>query len=129
MCIRDSIDEAQIGKPGPLVERVAEVARADGSGLVVLCGKIESELAGLSETEAREFCRELGIEHSGLDDLAVASYDLLGLMTFLTAGEKEVRAWTIERGTRCLLYTSSSSRRRPAASRRATDGAAAAESP
>ena len=95
-----NIDEAQIGKPGPLVERVAEVARADGSGLVVLCGKIESELAGLSETEAREFCRELGIEHSGLDDLAVASYDLLGLMTFLTAGEKEVRAWTIERGTR-----------------------------
>ena len=66
----------------------------------MLSGKIESELAGLSDDEAREFCAELGIERSGLDELALRAYDLLGLMTFLTAGEKEVRAWTIDRGTK-----------------------------
>ena len=60
----------------------------------------KSEMAGLSDEEAREFCAELGIERSGLDELALTAYDLLGLMTFLTAGEKEVRAWTIERGTK-----------------------------
>ena len=65
----------------------------------MLSGKIESELAGLSDDEAREFRRELGIERSGLDDSIVEAYELLGLMTFLTAGEKEARAWTIERGT------------------------------
>ncbi|HTU70985.1 MAG TPA: redox-regulated ATPase YchF [Candidatus Baltobacteraceae bacterium] len=95
-----NVDEAQIGKPGPLVAAVHDVAKGDGSAVVVLSGKIESELAGLSEEEAREFCRELGIERSGLDELALRAYDLLGLMTFLTAGEKEVRAWTIAKGTK-----------------------------
>jgi ribosome-binding ATPase len=95
-----NVDEAQIGKPGPLVEELRAYAAAEGAELVVLSGKIESELAGLSEDEARDFCRELGIEHSGLDELAAAAYRLLGLMTFLTAGEKEVRAWTIARGTK-----------------------------
>ena len=52
------------------------------------------------KTEASEFRAELGLERSGLDELAVAAYDLLGLMTFLTAGEMEVRAWTIPRGTK-----------------------------
>jgi GTP-binding protein YchF len=95
-----NVDEAQIGNPGPLVDRLRAVAAAEGSPLVILSGKIESELAGLSEQEAREFCQELGIERSGLDELAITAYDLLGLMTFLTAGEKEVRAWTIARGTK-----------------------------
>jgi GTP-binding protein YchF len=95
-----NVDEAQIGKPGPLVDQLREYAEAEGAGMVILSGKIESELAGLSETEARDFCRELGMERSGLDELAAAAYSLLGLMTFLTAGEKEVRAWTIDRGTR-----------------------------
>jgi len=94
-----NIDDSQIGKPGPLVDAVRRIAEAEGSRIVVLSGQIESELAGLSEEEAREFCHELGIERSGLDDLALAAYDLLGLMTFLTAGEKEVRAWTIAKGT------------------------------
>ena len=94
-----NIDDSQIGKPGPLVDVVRRIAEAEGSRIVVLSGQIESELAGLSEEEAREFCHELGIERSGLDDLALAAYDLLGLMTFLTAGEKEVRAWTIAKGT------------------------------
>jgi GTP-binding protein YchF len=95
-----NIDEAQIGKPGPLVGRLQAIAKAEGGEVVVLCGKIEAELAGLSEAEAAEFCHELGIERSGLDELALAAYELLGLMTFLTAGEIEVRAWTIARGTR-----------------------------
>lgn len=95
-----NIDEGQIGRPGPLVERLRQLAGAEGSPMVALSGKIESELAGLSPEEAREYCRELGIVRSGLDELAVAAYDLLGLMTFLTAGEKEVRAWTIPKGTK-----------------------------
>jgi ribosome-binding ATPase len=95
-----NVDEGQIGRPGPLVAEVESVALAEGSLVVVLCGKIESELAGLTDQEAREFCAELGIERSGLDELALRAYDLLGLMTFLTAGEKEVRAWTIDKGTK-----------------------------
>jgi GTP-binding protein YchF len=95
-----NIDEEQIGNPGPLYRQVEDIARAEGSGVVGFCGKVEAELAGLTEAEAREFCHELGIERGGLDQLIVSAYDLLGLMTFLTAGEKEVRAWTIERGTK-----------------------------
>ncbi len=95
-----NVDEEQIGNPGPLVTVVREVAARENSPVVVLSGKIESELAGLTAEEAREFCTELGISRSGLDELALSAYDLLGLMTFLTAGEKEVRAWTIEKGTK-----------------------------
>jgi len=82
------------------LREIEEVAASDGSGVVGFCGKVESELAGLSEDEAKEFCAELGIGRGGLDKLIVSTYELLGLMTFLTAGEKEVRAWTIERGTK-----------------------------
>ena len=95
-----NVDEGQIGKPGPLVKQVEEIAKSEGAGMVMLSGKIESELAGLSDEEAHEFCAELGIERSGLDELALRAYDLLGLMTFLTAGEIEVRAWTIHRGSK-----------------------------
>ncbi len=95
-----NVDEGQIGAPGPLVAAVERVAREEGGQLVVLSGKIESELAGLTDDEAREFCAELGIARSGLDELALRAYDLLGLMTFLTAGEMEVRAWPIAKGTK-----------------------------
>jgi GTP-binding protein YchF len=95
-----NIDEEQIRKPGPLLQQVREMAQRERSGVVAFCGKIEAEFAGLSEEEANEFRAELGIEHGGLDQLIVSAYDLLGLMTFLTAGEKEVRAWTIEKGTK-----------------------------
>ena len=95
-----NIDEEQIRTPGPLMRSVQEIAAKEGSRVVAFCGKVEAELAGLSEDEAKEFRAELGIERGGLDQLIVSAYDLLGLMTFLTAGEKETRAWTIERGTK-----------------------------
>ncbi|HZZ00470.1 MAG TPA: redox-regulated ATPase YchF [Candidatus Baltobacteraceae bacterium] len=95
-----NVDEAQIGQPGPLAQTLLEIGREEGSRVVVLSGKVEAELAGLSEDEAAEYRAELGLERSGLDELAAAAYDMLGLMTFLTAGEKEVRAWTIHRGTK-----------------------------
>ncbi len=95
-----NVDEAQIGKPGPLARSVFDLAEREGSRAIALSGKIEAELAGLTESEAEAFRRELGIEQSGLDRLILGAYDLLGLMTFLTAGEKEVRAWTIDRGTK-----------------------------
>jgi GTP-binding protein YchF len=94
-----NVDETQAGAEEQ-IQAVQEVARADGGRAVILSGKLEAELAGLSESEAVEFRRELGLERSGLDDLSAAAYDLLGLMTFLTAGEKEARAWPIPKGTK-----------------------------
>jgi ribosome-binding ATPase len=95
-----NIDEEQIRTPGALAEAVFARAAEERSQALALCGKIEAELAGLSEAEARAFCAELGIARSGLDQLILSAYDALGLMTFLTAGPKEARAWTIERGTK-----------------------------
>jgi ribosome-binding ATPase len=95
-----NIDEEQIAHPGPLALAVQQLAAQEGGRAVLLCGKVEEELAGLPESEAREFRRELGIARGGLDELASAGYEMLGLMTFLTAGEKEARAWPIRRGTK-----------------------------
>jgi ribosome-binding ATPase len=94
-----NIDEAQLDRPGPLVDVVKTRASAESGRAIVLCGKIEAELAGLSERDAAEFRAGLGIARSGLDELAAVAYDLLGMMTFLTAGEKEARAWPIPKGT------------------------------
>lgn len=95
-----NIDEDQIRNPGPLLRSVQEIASKEGSRVVAFSGQVEAELAGLTEDEAQEFREELGIERGGLDQLITSAYDLLGLMTFLTAGEKETRAWTIERGSK-----------------------------
>jgi hypothetical protein len=95
-----NVDEEQIGALGPLARAVFDLAAREGSNAIAFCGKIEAELAGMAEDEARTFREELGIDRSGLDQLILSSYDLLGLMTFLTAGEQEVRAWTIDKGTR-----------------------------
>ncbi|HEX5273692.1 MAG TPA: redox-regulated ATPase YchF [Candidatus Rubrimentiphilum sp.] len=95
-----NVDEEQLTAPGPLVQAVEAIAKAEGSRVVVLSGKVEAELAGLTDAEAVEFRHELGIERSGLDRLAASAYDALGLMTFLTAGPKESRAWPIARGTK-----------------------------
>lgn len=77
-----------------------EFAATENSDVVVVCAKIESEMAELDDDEKAMFLEELGIEKSGLDKLVQASYHLLDLISFLTAGEPEVRAWTIKRGTK-----------------------------
>lgn len=84
----------------PHVQKVAQYAAEEGAEVVVVSAKVESEIAELDEAEAREFLAELGLKESGLDKLIKASFKLLGLITFLTAGEPEVRAWTIQAGTK-----------------------------
>ena len=83
-----------------LTLKVNDYAQKDSSESITICAKIEEELAGLEEEEKQMFLSELNIQESGLDKLIKASFKLLGLMTFLTAGEKEVRAWTIPIGTK-----------------------------
>lgn len=84
----------------PYYPVVQKIAAAEGSGCMPICAKIEEDIAGLSPAEKREFLAELGLESSGLDNLIRESYALLGLISFLTAGEQEVRAWTIKKGTK-----------------------------
>ena len=81
-------------------KQVKEFAQTENSKSISLCAKIEEEIASLPKDERNLFKDELGIVSSGLEKLVTASYDLLGLMSFLTAGEKEVRAWTIKKGTK-----------------------------
>lgn len=84
----------------PLVKEVKEFAKKENSEVMVVCAKTEDDLASLPPEEAKEFLKELGLSESGLDRLVKASYKLLGLISYLTAGEKEVRAWTIKEGTK-----------------------------
>lgn len=83
-----------------LVKAVKKFAASEKSEVVVICAKIEEELAELEDEEKKIFLEEMGISESGLDKLIKASYTLLDLISFLTAGEPEVRAWTIKRGTK-----------------------------
>ncbi|MCT8976082.1 redox-regulated ATPase YchF [Clostridium sp. CX1] len=82
------------------VKRVKEFAAGENSGVVVISAKIEEELSTLDEEEKKEMLEEYGLEESGLDKLIHASYKLLGLMSFLTVGPQEARAWTIKIGTK-----------------------------
>ena len=82
------------------VKLVKEYAKEQGAEVIALCVKIEEELASLTDDEEKEMLEALGLKDSGLDKVIKASYDLLGLMSFLTAGEPEVRAWTIKKGTK-----------------------------
>jgi GTP-binding protein YchF len=79
---------------------VKAIAEEEGSQVLPICAEMEAEIASLSKEEKSEFLADLGIEQGGLDLLIQRSYDLLGLMSFLTAGEPEVRAWTIKKGTK-----------------------------
>ena len=81
------------------VKKVRELAAREGAQVVVICAKVEEEIAELDADEAKEFLADLGLDASGLDRLIHAAFDLLGLMTFLTAGPDECRAWTIAKGT------------------------------
>ncbi len=93
-----NVNESDLPKGGPLVEEVRRIAEKEGSRAVVLCGQVEAEVAELSDEEAKLYLKEFGLEESGLNQLIRVGYELLGLITFLTAGEKEVRAWTVRKG-------------------------------
>ncbi len=95
-----NVDESDTAASARGVDQLDERARAEGSEVVALSAKLEAELAALSPADAEAFARELGLASRGLDRLIVAGYRLLRLMTFLTAGEKETRAWTITQGTK-----------------------------
>ena len=82
------------------VNKVRKYAENENAEVIPLCVKIEEELTVLEGEDKKEMLHELGLEESGLDKVIKASYDLLGLMSFLTAGEPEVRAWTIKKGTK-----------------------------
>ena len=84
----------------PLVQKVKEYVSKEKAEVIPLCVKIEEELSGLDDDDKKEMLDALGLEESGLDKVIKKSYDLLGLMSFLTAGEPEVRAWTIKKGTK-----------------------------
>lgn len=97
-----NISENQIenAENDPLVLKVKEYAKKENAEVIPLCVKIEEELSGLEEDDKKEMLEALGLAESGLDKVIKRSYDLLGLMSFLTAGEPEVRAWTIKKGTK-----------------------------
>lgn len=88
------------GAGNPHVTAVREFAAGENSEVFVICAQIEQEIAELDDDEKAMFLEELGISWSGLDKLIAASYHILGLMSFLTAGEDETRAWTIKIGTK-----------------------------
>lgn len=93
-------DLAQGADQNPFVQRMREAAKEEDAQAIVVSAKVEEELAALSDEERMEFLQELGLEQAGLDRLISAGYELLGLISYLTAGPKEVRAWTIEKGTK-----------------------------
>jgi len=93
-------DEVADSADNPYVTQVREIAAGENAEVVVICASIEAEVAELEDDERAMFLEELGIDESGLDKLIKASYSLLNLISFLTAGEDECRAWTIKRGTK-----------------------------
>lgn len=95
-----NIAEDEIGNEPPTVAKLYEQAAKEGAGALTVCAKVEEELSELSDEEKAAFIEELGIGQSGLDKLVQESYSLLGLISFLTAGTDEVRAWTITKGTK-----------------------------
>ncbi len=88
------------GADNPMVAQVKELAQQEGSEVFVICAQMEQDMAEMDPEEKAMFLEELGIGEAGLDKLIRASYSLLGLMSFLTSGEDETRAWTIKKGTK-----------------------------
>ena len=98
-----NISEMDMGRPEdeiPNVVKVKEYAKAEGSEVLVICAKTEEELSKMDPADSAMFLEELGLKESGLNRLIKKSYELLGLISYLTAGEKETRAWTIVKGTK-----------------------------
>lgn len=97
-----NISEDDVADPQsvPYVQELKEVAEKEQAQLITVCSRLEEQITQLPEEEKSEFLQALGIQESGLDQLIRAGYSLLGLISFLTAGPKEVRAWTIQKGTK-----------------------------
>jgi GTP-binding protein YchF len=95
-----NVAEDMVDKPNPHVDAVRKIAAEEGARVVVISGQVEGEIAQLPKDERKEYLAGMGLKESGLDRMIRAGYDLLGLITYFTAGEKEVRAWTITNGTR-----------------------------
>jgi ribosome-binding ATPase len=97
-----NVDEDSLADPdsNPHVQTVKEHAEVEKADVVVICAKLEADLVALEAGERKEFLEAHGVTSSGVDELIKAAYHMLGLMSFLTAGEKEVRAWTIPVGTK-----------------------------
>ncbi len=94
-----NVSEDELSEKLPLVEKMREYAKSEGAEVIQISCGIEAEISELSDEEKTEYLKELGIEESGLERLVKASYKLLGLISFLTTGEDETRAWTIKKGT------------------------------
>lgn len=92
-------EEDAVVRKNQYTEEVSKYASKESASVIVMCAKLESELAELEESDKKAFLKELGIAHSGLDKLIFATYDLLGLQTFFTVGKDECRAWTFKKGT------------------------------
>ena len=95
-----NVAEDKVDKPNRYVDAVRAIADAEGARVVVISGQVEGEIAQLPKEERKDYLAGMGLTESGLDRMIRAGYDLLGLITYFTAGEKEVRAWTITKGTK-----------------------------
>jgi len=95
-----NISEDEISNPGPTLSALSEFATNEGTTLFVSCAKLEAEIATLEPEEKAMFLQDMGLSENGLARLISSGYELLGLISFLTAGPKEVRAWTIRRGSK-----------------------------
>jgi GTP-binding protein YchF len=94
-----NVSESQLGSEDEIRKQYADILTIPAENIIVICAKLEAELAELSEEERTEYLKELGLTYSALEILIQRSYNTLGLQSFYTAGEKEARAWTISQGT------------------------------
>jgi GTP-binding protein YchF len=95
-----NVSEGDLGKETPMLQKVREVAAAKRGEMVVICGELEAQISDLPQEDRDAFLHEMGLEEPGLNVLIRAAYKLLNLETFFTAGPKEARAWTIDRGSK-----------------------------
>jgi GTP-binding protein YchF len=97
-----NVSEEDIASPdnNPFVKELTKQAQSENAGVIIICAKIEEEIAELDDSEKSDFLQAMGLSQSGLDKLIKESYKLLGLISYLTAGKQEVRAWTIKKGTK-----------------------------
>ncbi len=98
-----SEEDYKADKIEPIVNQYTSILGVSKERIIVICAKIEAELAELSEEEQKEYLHDLGFETSGLERLIQKAYEELGLISFLTSGEKEVRAWTIKKGSTAVI--------------------------